>query len=265
MRHISISLILTAACICCIQSCKTEISTDVLNTSATYPLSDKTDAKLELKIDVEYIISGPGAAAVRNINSAIILGLFGEKYGEMDIQEAVSAYSAAVSAEYREANRPLLEDSLFSSPAAMLDSLFSSPAAMLNWSDWTQGAVSGTHGNILSYTVTKYTYTGGAHGMTSETTLNFDTDNGSLIGETELFQDGYEERLSTLLSLHLPEALQEPGDTAMLFTRDIRPNGNFKVSEAGVTYIYNQYEIGPYVLGAVEVTVPWEELKDLLR
>lgn len=253
MRNISLSFLLAAACICCIQSCKNGISTGTLSTSASYPLSDSTDAELELKIDVEYIISGPGAA-VRNINSAIILGLFGEKYGEMDIQEAVSAYSAAVSAEYREANRPLLEDSLFSSPAAML-----------NWSDWTQGAVSGTHGNILSYTVTKYTYTGGAHGMTSETTLNFDTDNGSLIGETELFQDGYEERLSSLLSLHLPEALQEPGDTAMLFTRDIRPNGNFRVSEAGITYIYNQYEIGPYVLGAVEVTVPWEELKELLR
>ena len=253
MRNISLSFLLAAACICCIQSCKNGISTGTLSTSATYPLSDSTDAELELKIDVEYIISGPGAA-VRNINSAIILGLFGEKYEGMDIQEAVSAYSAAVSAEYREANRPLLEDSLFSSPAAML-----------NWSDWTQGAVSGTHGNILSYTVTKYTYTGGAHGMTSETTLNFDTDNGSLIGETELFQDGYEERLSSLLSLHLPEALQEPGDTAMLFTRDIRPNGNFRVSETGLTYIYNQYEIGPYVLGAVEVTVPWEELKDLLR
>ena len=256
MRHISISLILSAACIFCIQSCKTtEISTDVLNTSATYPLSDKSDAGLELKIDVEYIISGPGAAAVRNINSSIICSLFGDKYEGMDIHDAASAYSAETSGEYLSANRPLLEDSLFSS----------SPAAVLNWSDWTRGTVSGTHVNILSYTVTKYTYTGGAHGMTSETTLNFDTDNGSLIGETELFQTGYEERLSSLLSLHLPEALQEPGDTAMLFTRDIRPNGNFRVSETGVTYIYNQYEIGPYVLGAVEVTIPWEELECLLR
>ena len=205
MRHISLSLILAAACIFCIQSCKTEISTDVLNTSATYPLSDKSDAGLELKIDVEYIISGPGAAAVRNINSTIICSLFGDQYEGMDIHDAASAYSAETSAEYLSANRPLLEDSLFSS----------SPAAVLSWSDWTRGTVSGTHGNILSYIVTKYTYTGGAHGMTSETTLNFNTDNGSLIGETELFQDGYEERLSSLLSLHLPEALQEPGDTSV--------------------------------------------------
>ena len=73
MRHISISLILTAACIFCIQSCKTDIGTGTLSTSATYPLSDSTGANLELKIDVEFILSGPGAAA-RNINSAIIDG-----------------------------------------------------------------------------------------------------------------------------------------------------------------------------------------------
>ena len=253
MKSISLSILVAAACICCIQSCKTGISTGSVSTSATYSLSDSTDAELELIIDVEYIISGP-RTAVRNINSSIIFSLFGEVYGGTDIHEAVSAYSAAVSAEYREVNRPLLEDTLFSTPAAVL-----------NWSDWTQGAVSGTYGNILSYTVTKYLYTGGAHGTTSGTTLNFNTKDGSLIGETELFKAGYEERLPILLSSHLPEALQEPGDTAMLFTRDIRPNGNFRVSETGVTYIYNQYEIGPYVLGAVEVTVPWEELKDLLR
>ena len=101
--------------------------------------------------------------------------------------------------------------------------------------------------------------------MTSIPALNFDLANGSLITAKGFFKDGYEERLSTLLSSHLPEALQEPGDTPMLFTKDIRPNGNFRVSETGITYIYNQYEIGPYVLGAVEVTIPWSELKDLLR
>ena len=50
----------------------------------------------------------------------------------------------------------------------------------------------------------------------------------------------------------------------MLFEKNIRPNGNFTVSDSGVTYIYNQYEIGPYVMGTIKVTVPWNELEDLL-
>ena len=49
-----------------------------------------------------------------------------------------------------------------------------------------------------------------------------------------------------------------------LFVKDIEPNGNFKVSDEGVIYIYGPYEIGPYYLGSIEVTVPWEELGTLV-
>jgi len=31
-----------------------------------------------------------------------------------------------------------------------------------------------------------------------------------------------------------------------------------------VIYIYGPYEIGPYYLGSIEVTVPWEELGTLV-
>ena len=47
--------------------------------------------------------------------------------------------------------------------------------------------------------------------------------------------------------------------------KDIEPNGNFKLSEEGITYIYGQYEIGPYYLGIIKVTIPWDELGDLVR
>ena len=247
--------LMTALCLLCMQSCDQTPGTASLRTSATYPLTGGSEAALELKSDVEYLVpaSNSGAAATDSINRTIISCVFGEEYADTDLPDVISTWAADAVGEYKSLNLPMLEENPDASVAA------------LSWVEHLQGEVNCIHKGILSYTVTKYTYTGGAHGMTSETTLNFDTDNGSLIGETELFLDGYEERLSSLLSLHLPEALQEPGDTAMLFTRDIRPNGNFRVSETGITYIYNQYEIGPYVLGAVEVTIPWSELKDLLR
>ena len=134
-----------------------------------------------------------------------------------------------------------------------------------NWSDYTTGAVSGFYDDILSYTVTKYTYTGGAHGTTFVKALNLDMKTGEAVTEEDMFKAGYMDRLSELLTGRLPESLENPADTSMLFEKNIRPNGNFTISDSGVTYIYNQYEIGPYVLGAVNVTVPWSELKDLLR
>ena len=37
------------------------------------------------------------------------------------------------------------------------------------------------------------------------------------------------------------------------------------MSEEGITYVYGQYEIGPYSLGTIEVSLAWEELEGLLR
>ena len=171
----------------------------------------------------------------------------------MPVEKAMEAYIKENVDEYRKANLPLLEASE------------GMPHASLSWSDYITGAVAGSHGDILSYTMTKYTYTGGAHGMTSETALNFDMKTGSLLTEGDFFKEGYKEKLPALLSGHLASSLENPADTSMLFTREIGPNGNFMVSPEGVTYIYNQYEIGPYVMGAIRVTVPWDELEGLIE
>ena len=41
-------------------------------------------------------------------------------------------------------------------------------------------------------------------------------------------------------------------------------NGNFRVDDEGVTWAYNPYEIGPYVLGILTASVSWEELSPYL-
>ncbi len=51
----------------------------------------------------------------------------------------------------------------------------------------------------------------------------------------------------------------------MLFVKEIAPNGNFYITNKGVTYLYGRYEIGPYVIGLTRVTVPWAEIVDLVQ
>lgn len=43
------------------------------------------------------------------------------------------------------------------------------------------------------------------------------------------------------------------------------PNGNFAVSEEGVTWTYNPYEIAPYSMGIIDLTVTWADLKPYLK
>ena len=51
----------------------------------------------------------------------------------------------------------------------------------------------------------------------------------------------------------------------MLFQNEITPNGNFTVSEKGITYTFNQYEIGPYALGIIGITIPWDEIDNIIK
>ena len=88
---------------------------------------------------------------------------------------------------------------------------------------------------------------------------------GKLANEADFFIPGYREALSGILSSHLRDALPDQESYDALFVKDIEPNGNFKLSEEGIIYIYGQYEIGPYYLGIIKVTIPWDELGDLVR
>ena len=53
-------------------------------------------------------------------------------------------------------------------------------------------------------------------------------------------------------------------DPEMLFSAP-EPNGNFSVSDTHVTWIYNPYEIAPYAMGSIELSVSWNDLKPYLK
>jgi len=46
---------------------------------------------------------------------------------------------------------------------------------------------------------------------------------------------------------------------------EIAPNDNFSISDEGLTYYFNEYEIAAYVVGLTEVTLSYDEIKRLLR
>ena len=92
----------------------------------------------------------------------------------------------------------------------------------------------------------------------------FDEKTGDVIDEESFFIPGYEVQLGSMLSSHLSDSMENEEDYEFLFVKDIEPNGNFKVSNAGVTYIYTPYEIGPYSLGTIQVTIPWEEVAPIV-
>lgn len=119
--------------------------------------------------------------------------------------------------------------------------------------------------HLQTYAVAYNDYTGGAHGMNALVCNVFDLTTGETVSEADLFAEGWQDGVSALLKTALDAflAAQEEGEDLVFGAP--APNGNFSVSEDGVTWTYNPYEIAPYSMGAIELTVRWSDLKTYLK
>ena len=250
MKHI-LTFAIAALCIAVsITSCGNGFSVGKLEMSEKFALAEGRPDSLDFSISAEFPETGLGKEAALKISTAITEALFGEDYMSMTPEAAAEAYMNDLVNDYRTENLPMLE----------IEGLQDSS---LSWADYTEGRFTASRENVVSYTAVKYTYSGGAHGMTSEVAYNFDRKTGDAITEEEFFKDGYVPALTKLLTRHLPESLESPSDTSYLFLKEIEPNGNFSITDTGITYIFNQYEIAPYSMGIIRISIPWEEIEGL--
>jgi hypothetical protein len=123
--------------------------------------------------------------------------------------------------------------------------------------------------SLLSYAVEYSDYEGGAHGSYRITYTNIDLNRLVTLSEEDLFIPDYYKPLTEKIvqglmqSFHVnePDSLLNRG----FFTiEDIVPNNNFWLNDEGIHFAYNQYEIAPYAMGVIHVTVPYSELRDIL-
>ncbi len=123
--------------------------------------------------------------------------------------------------------------------------------------------------SLLVYAVEHSEYTGGAHGSFKLIYTNIDLNRVVTLSEEDLFVPDYYRPLTEKIINNLmkkynvsePELLLEHG----FFTiDDIMPNNNFYLNEEGINYTFNQYEIAPYAMGVINVTIPYSELEDIL-
>ena len=119
--------------------------------------------------------------------------------------------------------------------------------------------------HLQTYSVSYSDFTGGAHGMYGIIYNVFDLTTGAAVTERDLFADGYEEGVAALLKQSLAAYLMENEIGEDMVFGEPQPYDNFAVSEEGVTWTYNPYEIAPYAVGAISLTVSWSDLKPYLK
>lgn len=112
-------------------------------------------------------------------------------------------------------------------------------------------------------------HSGGAHPVSDEEFVNWDTKKDKEIVLDDLFIKDYSYQLNKIAEkIFRKDQGLKPGEplTNYFFEDGVFPlNDNFKITPEGLTFFYNMYEIQSYINGDTELTIPYKLIKHLLR
>lgn len=121
-----------------------------------------------------------------------------------------------------------------------------------------------TNGKYYSYQKQTYMYDGGAHGFPTESVVSFDAVRGEQIDWDYLFVPGSKEKVTALLNKAARADLrfrQNKEDSSLDETVVLHRPG---LSETGVVFSFQPYEIDCYVNGSYHFTIPFEDIMPYL-
>ena len=251
-RYAALAAVLVFGVVACKNS-ETEI--DQLESSTEEALELTDSASVSINHSIEYLRSFEGGKALcAKINNLILRICLGDEYDGLSFGEASQALMEKQVADYqKEAG-----EEYKANPETESYWLY-------RWSYNVDGTFSDSFQDLQTYNVFSDVFLGGAHGMQSLIPHVINLKTGEEVEESDLFNDGYEEPVSTLIKAALQEVWGSPEDPNSAYSEmeeeGMVPNGCFAVSEDGVTWFYQPYVIACYAQGIVEAFVPWYELK----
>jgi len=122
----------------------------------------------------------------------------------------------------------------------------------------------------LSVLNTYVNYSGGAHPNSIFTYLNYNPATHQEILLDSLIQPGSMAKLTTIAE-KIFRKNEKLGPTTSLkdgyfFDKDtFALNNNFTITDQGLMFLYNPYEIKAYAYGTTELVIPFSELKDIAK
>ena len=213
--------------------------------------AEAADARVDTSCSMEYLTGGVSQEIMDRINAAIVEHhlLFDEANGSTDVPAAVQTWvEETVNGSGFEGEEITEENAWAYHWTFERDGVFSTACKSRR---------------LQTYRGSYNDYTGGSHGQFGIGCDVFDMTTGEIVSEVDLFIDDYFSPLCDILEEAADAAIPEE-DKDLLFGSP-EPNGNFAVSEEGIPWVYNPYEIAAYASGIIEVPVSWATLKPFLQ
>lgn len=225
----------------------------------TYKLQEQIGESPTLKFDFSLsLVVTDDSTATNNINQAIAYTLF--ESTSNSIEEACNEFIAQRKKEYVELLPEYINSRENDMPAVWFYNYY------IANSDVEKG-----YKGYINYIIMWEEFTGGAHPNSFYTVLNFNPKTGEEIVLSDILKENYEEPLTDILIKNLARQLQvdnieEIKEKGYLYQdNEMFISNNFILDSEKIVFIYNRYEIAPYALGDIMITVTYDELKDLLK
>ena len=139
----------------------------------------------------------------------------------------------------------------------------------LSWKQKIRTQIYFNDKNILAMLFTKEVNTGGSVQLKINYTVNFDIASGNEINYSTLFVDSYQTLLKQKIEDKLRDDFQVEKEQAFteigFLTDDIPLATNYLLTNNGILFIYNVYELAGNDFGKIEIFLSYQELNPLLR
>lgn len=123
--------------------------------------------------------------------------------------------------------------------------------------------VSYNKNNLLSITITYYSYTGGAHGMAYNKSYNIDLNTGNEAFMEDFFSK--DEDYRNIIINNIDKQMKNDPDKyfpdANTNVRKISQDQDFYIEDGNIVVYYQLYEIAPYCCGMPEFKIPFSQFK----
>jgi len=130
------------------------------------------------------------------------------------------------------------------------------------WMNKTHIAVIYNNEGVLTIEHSNYTFQGGAHGLGTTTFLVYDMLQHEQIELDDIFIENYGEELTKIIT----QQMVGSGNTDVSFdVENINATPNFYITNGGIGFYYNPYEIAAYAFGPQQTFVTFKKLKHLLK
>ena len=135
------------------------------------------------------------------------------------------------------------------------------------WNIYLQSKVLRQYKNVLVLQLDSETYSGGAHGLGVTRYLNINRENQQLLTLSDVLEPSKDAEFWALVQAQHQPWLKanELSDPESVKTWPFIKTDNFALTEQGLTVKYQSYDIAPYAVGQPEFTVPYSQLKGIVK